>query len=395
MKAVRPQNACSVSNHQHMSCNGYSKMNIVTFVASGFIAGTNKAHAVNTVKMAEGFAALGHSVLMTCRAPEDGEPTPEYLQNLYGLRHPVQWRLIRATPQGSLWEFAEKIISSLKSPLPDFAYCRDFLIPCLTSENGILSVAESHAHPDNVSAPLMQCIEHLSHEKFALLATISPVLRDAFIAKGAPAEKVHVFSTGVAVELFTPPPVLPPSPFQDAYNVVYSGHLYEYKGIAAILDAAMRLPAISFHLVGGMEADIQRVTSLAKTRRLANVKLHGHVPQASLPPYLWHADVLLLTHARDHPQALWTSPNKLGDYLASGRPVIVSDVPALRALLSDEEAFFVPPDSSDALAEKIEQIISRRDGVARIAAAGQALARTRSYPERARKIFDRAMKGKS
>ena len=38
-------------------------------VASAFEASSQWAHAINTVKMAQGFARLGHAVTLVCRRP--------------------------------------------------------------------------------------------------------------------------------------------------------------------------------------------------------------------------------------------------------------------------------------------------------------------------------------
>jgi len=51
------------------------------------------------------------------------------------------------------------------------------------------------------------------------------------------------------------------------------------------------------------------------------------------------------------------SPGKLTLYACTGRPVISADLPSMRELLNEDEAFFVPPDNPDALASTIQSIL--------------------------------------
>jgi len=54
----------------------------------------------------------------------------------------------------------------------------------------------------------------------------------------------------------------------------------------------------------------------------------------------------------------YTSPLKLFEYMASGRPVVASDLPALREVLRpDDNAVLVEPGSADALAAGIRRIV--------------------------------------
>ena len=53
-------------------------------VASAFEAASQFAHAINTVKMAQGFARLGHQVTLVCRWPPGGKvPSAELAALLF------------------------------------------------------------------------------------------------------------------------------------------------------------------------------------------------------------------------------------------------------------------------------------------------------------------------
>lgn len=81
-------------------------------------------------------------------------------------------------------------------------------------------------------------------------------------------------------------------------------------------------------------------------------------------------------------------PLKLFEYMASGRPIIASDLPALREVLNDKNAlFFKPSDASD-LARVIKMLISSQTLGYHL--SQQALADVKEYTwdKRAKKILE-------
>jgi glycosyltransferase involved in cell wall biosynthesis len=204
------------------------------------------------------------------------------------------------------------------------------------------------------------------------------------------ADKLIVLPDAVDVIQFGRPEELPSSPYQKpGPHVAYIGHLYDYKGIPTVLAAAALLPDIQFHLVGGLPEDIDRQEARIEEMGLQNVILHGLKPQVEVPPYLWHADVLLLPPSQYHPSAQWTSPLKLGEYLASGTPVVATDILALRDWVTEDEVEFVAPDDAEALAGGIQHLLA--DGTRRqsLRTAGFRKAEELSYERRAEAILER------
>jgi glycosyltransferase involved in cell wall biosynthesis len=362
-------------------------------VASALQASSHWAHAINTVKMAEGFAKLGHKVTILCRQSAEGKLPPEKLGDVYGLRENLRWTqvpdVLLGRPVGQHWGFA-----LLASPValwegPELVFARSYVFPWVTSKLGIPTVAESHAHPRNSTAPFLRFVEATKHRGFRLCVTISQRLADHYHTLGVPREKLIVLPDAVDVELFQEPHQLPASPYQDdGPNVTYAGHLYDYKGIPTILETARQLPDVRFHLVGGWPKDVEQHKRRARELRLDNVTFHGLKPHASVPPFLWHADVLLLPPSLHHPSAEWTSPLKLGEYLASGTPVVATRIPALRDWLTRQEVEFVEPDNPRDLAEGIQRVLHSRGRAESLSTAGRVKARSLSYEKRAEAILE-------
>ena len=146
----------------------------------------------------------------------------------------------------------------------------------------------------------------------------------------------------------------------DARLVVYTGHLYAWKGVDTLGDAAQKIPQYSVYVVGGTDEDVMRFKE--KFHDVSNLVVVGRRPHEEMPLWQRAADVLVLPNtAKEEISAHYTSPMKLFEYLASGTPIVASDIPSIREVVGDEEAEFVGPDSSSALARGVEDIFNRAD----------------------------------
>lgn len=358
-------------------------------VVGAFEANAHVAHAINTVKMAQGFARLGHEVTILCRRPQRGAVDPAALAKAYGLTEPLSWIQLPYLV-GQHWVFALASLPVLLRKKPDLVFARNYTVPLLSSRLGIATVAESHAHPDNRTAPFMHLVSTTPYPSFRLWVTISRRLADHYVSLGVPRDKLIVLPDAVDLQLFERPAVTPPSPYYgEKKAVAYVGHLYDYKGIPTILEAAALLPEADFHLVGGLPQDIRRQKTRIRQMGLFNVTLHGLYPHGQIPPFLWNADVLLLPPSAKHPSAAWTSPVKMGEYLASGTPVVATAVPALRDWLTGDEVRFVAPDDAGELMDGILAVLRDPDYAARLSQAGLEKASTLSYRHRAARIVER------
>ncbi|MBI4615750.1 MAG: glycosyltransferase family 4 protein [Planctomycetes bacterium] len=168
-------------------------------------------------------------------------------------------------------------------------------------------------------------------------------------------------------------------------TVVYAGHLYPWKGIDTLVLAAPRVPEALFLVVGGTPDDRRRIERAAAREGAENVVLTGHVPPTRVPLHLAAADCLVLPNSGREPiSRLYTSPLKLFEYLAAGRPIVASDLPSLAEVLAHERtALLVPPDDALALAGGVRRILSDAPLAGRLAAEGRTLAERFTWERRA------------
>jgi glycosyltransferase involved in cell wall biosynthesis len=107
-----------------------------------------------------------------------------------------------------------------------------------------------------------------------------------------------------------------------------------------------------------------------------------------LPRYLKAADVAVLPNtAREEISRICTSPLKLFAYMASGAPLVASDVPALREVISERSAVFVAPDDPAALAGGIRALAEDPARAAALAAVAKEDARQYTWEKRAERIL--------
>ena len=107
------------------------KMHIL--VASAFEASSQWAHAINTVKMAQGFSRVGHKVSIVCRRPLEGIVSHEALAKIYGLTAPIHWiqlpQRILSFAIDEFWGFALLALTVTLRLRPDLVFARNYLFP--------------------------------------------------------------------------------------------------------------------------------------------------------------------------------------------------------------------------------------------------------------------------
>lgn len=182
---------------------------------------------------------------------------------------------------------------------------------------------------------------------------------------------------------------LPPGPL-----VVYTGHLYGWKGADTLAEAARLLPDVSFYFVGGTESDVKKYRhTYADT---PNTHFVGHRPHAEVPLWQSAADLLALPNtARERLSTHYTSPMKLFEYIASGTPVVASRIPSIEEVLTKERGYLVEPDAPRALADGIHEALADEAERERRARRATEVAASLSWSERAKRLVGAFTRGAS
>ncbi len=217
--------------------------------------------------------------------------------------------------------------------------------------------------------------------------TITAALAEDLAARFGSRERVAVVPDGVRIAASRAPGRREPS---GDPVVAYAGHLYAWKGVDVLLDALARVPEARGLIVGGhaAEPDLARLRTHAGTLGIANrVTFTGLVAPARVPELLETATVLALPNPASAISTRFTSPLKLFEYMSAGRPIVASDLPAIREVLHDGvDGLLVEPGDADALARAIRRLIADPALAARLAAAALEAAPQYSWDRRAERL---------
>ncbi len=206
----------------------------------------------------------------------------------------------------------------------------------------------------------------LTHQEAALLA-------ERFVTRG----RIQVAPDGV--DLAAPLPVA-----EDAGPIMYVGNFHPWKGVDILVQAMASVPGARLTLVGGRTKPRARMEALARAVGVADrIRFVGPVPPRDRWQYLARSSVCVLPLTRSAYGTSFSSPLKMFEYMAAARPIVASDLPALREVLRDgENALLVPPEDPAALGAGIRRLLADRALAERL--AGQAARDVRAYSWEAR-----------
>ena len=162
----------------------------------------------------------------------------------------------------------------------------------------------------------------------------------------------------------------------------YSGSLAPSKGVETLLWAfraiADRHPDVTLRMTG---LAVPRTYRQELDRLVADldlgdrVRFLGLIPADEIPAFLQGATALVIPH----PAAVFSEaafPTKLGEYLATGVPVVATRVGEIdRYVTSAHTAFLADPDRWESLAEALDTVLNDPEGARSIGHQGAVLAR--------------------
>jgi lipopolysaccharide/colanic/teichoic acid biosynthesis glycosyltransferase/glycosyltransferase involved in cell wall biosynthesis len=206
---------------------------------------------------------------------------------------------------------------------------------------------------------LSRRLERFLYARAAHLLVNSPAYRDYLIGRGVPPDKITLIANGVDASRFDPEAraarLREAHGLADKFVVTYAGALGLANDIDTILRAAARLDGtapVHFLLVGdGKER--ARLESSARRLNVTNVTFVGARPTSEMPEWLAASDACVAT-LKDIPMFRTTYPNKVFDYMAAGRPVVLAIDGCIRRVVEAAGGgVFVPPGDDRALAEAV------------------------------------------
>jgi glycosyltransferase involved in cell wall biosynthesis len=170
-----------------------------------------------------------------------------------------------------------------------------------------------------------------------------------------PGVVLRLIPHGVDLDRFHPQPSPPGG---DMLRVLAVGRLVAKKGLDVLVEAVRRLPFPFDLRIVGAGPERQRLEAAVQARGLASrVRLTGPVTHDQLPACYAEADVVVVPSVVDAAGDRDGLPNVVLEAMASGRPVVASDVAAISTAVADRRSgLLVPPGDPDALAAAISEL---------------------------------------
>ncbi len=359
-----------------------------------------KAYSIQIVKMCEAFALKGLDVVLLF--PSRKNPSGKTVFEYYGVKNnfkAVKLPTLDFHFPGRLDRWAvniKNLISGLTIFLyvlfkkSDIIFSRDELPLYFLSFFKENLVFEAH----KFSSRRIGFYRRFKKAGFKIV-TISKGLRDEFIKFGYEPERVLVAHDGVDLHQFNVSLSegecrnkvgLP----KDKKIIGYVGQLKTMgmeKGIGSLIQAVGGLsvnhPDILLVIVGGSDIDLKSYQSFAQEKGMSDKVLFlGWKKHEDIPYYLGAFDVLAMPFPNKPHYALYMSPLKLFEYMASGRPIVATDLPTVREVLNPDNSVLVEPDNDGKFARGVELVLTNPELSKRISA--QALNDVENYTWNAR-----------
>ena len=365
------------------------------YYVANFYMPFEKAYGIQIAKMCE--ALIEEGVDLTLVVPTRGPQKP--LQEFYGLRVAVPTIWLPTLNLATYDRFGYFCMSLSFS----ISYVVFLLYKLLCGERFVLYTIDADCYSSSalafIPAPLFSEMHggksrtfgsKLLFSRLRGVIAINKIIIDE-LKKTFPRSRASYIAepNGVDVTMFAPQDKaearvalgLP----TDARIVLYTGRFYSWKGLEIIPRAAALTPEIHWQMVGDTR---EKFIAEVEESPPENIHFAGGRPYSEMP--LWNAvadAVLVLGTKRNEQSYRWTSPMKLFEHMAAGRPIVASATPAVKDAVSDSEAILYEPDNAKDLADKARQAVADGVGIVELVSrAAQAVQRF-AWNERAKRVI--------
>lgn len=252
------------------------------------------------------------------------------------------------------------------------------LVRILVHKKGVKVFHERTEHPEVVKLKLTNLPKYYqATKKLDGLFAISRPIADFFISQGVDKEKVHVINMTVDPSRFAN---LVKEP-ADKY-IAYCGTASNNKdGVDELIKAFAIVhkshPDVKLYIIGSTPSRKEEFGNLKLVEELGiteSVVFTGRIAPEQMPQILKNAQVLALDRPKNQ-QADYGFPTKLGEYLLSENPVVVTKVGTIPMFLEDGKTALLSDErNSEQFASKICWALDNPEEASRIGIAGAKVA---------------------
>jgi glycosyltransferase involved in cell wall biosynthesis len=351
---------------------------------------SEKAHGIQTMKMCEAFTRIGYDVELIVpkrRNPLKEDPFAFYgIKKIFSLKHLPTIDIVGIIPRlGFFIQLLSFLISAklyLQTKKWDVLYSRDVFTNLLFKNTYL----ELHTLPKRINL-----LHIYLYKKSKRIIVLTQIMKDSLgtvnieSIVSPDAVDIKQFSLSLSKNDARKKLLLP----KDKKIIMYTGHLYPWKGVDTLFEAAKLFDTnYDFVFVGGTKKDIEE--SRKKTELQTNITIKGAVPQSDIPRYLKAADIVVLPNSGKFKiSTSYTSPMKLFEYMASGTPMVASDLPSLREVIDEKSTYFFKADDAISLAHILREALSSKKAIVKALHAREVVSKY-TWDNRAKRIISEA-----
>jgi glycosyltransferase involved in cell wall biosynthesis len=253
----------------------------------------------------------------------------------------------------------------------------------LCAESGM---ADTQGHLGMASSEV-RGLEKAAVEQADGLVCLTPAVQQALGAHFRLPENVLILPSGTSL-----PSEDPPDDSRRDIAILYAGKLRRRKGVLDLVHAMRYLPEFRVWVAGGSTEEVSRLRMETEASGVSSrVELCGFVDPGRMHGLYSRARVGVcpLPSGEGAVSERFTSPLKLLNMMAYGVPVVATDVPSVRHILTHEATgLLVEPGNPEALAAAVRRLLTDRPLAHRLAAAARIAAEQYSWQNRARRLRD-------
>lgn len=226
---------------------------------------------------------------------------------------------------------------------------------------------------------LMEHIEKRATEECDHILVVVEESAQRLIDNGADGSKISIVSNTPDLKIFAH--AANPSERKHV-QLVYAGFI-QARGLDIIVESLSRIRGIGTpvrFVVIGEGHYLDQLKLITKQHRVEDmVEFKGWVKNTSIPGYILDSDIGVIPHNKN-PHSDTTIPNKLFDYMACAKPVIVSNAAPLKRIVEEERCGVVfTAGSVDSFTEALKALIQNPAAAAEMGRSGAAAVQRRYH----------------
>lgn len=357
------------------------------------------ANSIQVMKVCQALVRLGHRVQLWLPGPQ-AEVSWDELAEHYGLTDVFSISWIPSVKALRRYDFSLLALAAARRWRAELFYTWPLQAAAGAAALGWPTLLEAHDEPQGRAGPLLMRI-FLNGRGAARLLVTTEALREELerrYARPLSPPFAQWAPNGVDLKRYRDLPDPPQSRaslgLREAFTLGYTGHFYSGRGIELMAELARRNPDLQFLWAGGEPAAVNRWRARLEQSGLSNVHLMGFVPNRRIPLVHAACDALLMPYGRrievsgGGDTSRFANPMKAFEYMASGRPILSSDVQVFGEILNPENALLLPPEDVDAWDRAVKDLVANPAPFQARAARAREQAASYDWTARARRALE-------